>query len=114
MGSAGYTSGNYNGAFNGTSAAAPIVSAVAGLMLSVDPDLTAGEVQDFLASTADDVNADEKPGWDTDLGAGRVNAFRAVSALNVLPESVSNPFCDPDSAVARVSISSEGEDGVLT
>ncbi|MBV5331808.1 S8 family serine peptidase, partial [bacterium] len=75
MGSAGYSSGNYHSSFNGTSGAAPVVSGVAGLVLSADPSLTADEVQDILQRTADDVNGG---GWDTTMGYGRVNAHWAV------------------------------------
>jgi hypothetical protein len=83
MGNAGYSAtggdygANYTGYFNGTSGAAPIVSGVAGLMLSANPYLTANEVQALLQNTADDVNGG---GWDTTMGYGRVNAKRAVQA----------------------------------
>lgn len=77
-GSAGYGSGDYYLRFNGTSSAAPIVSGVVGLMLSVNPTLTAAQVQDILQKTADDVNKATKPGYDTQMGWGRVNAYRAV------------------------------------
>jgi hypothetical protein len=62
---------------NGTSGAAPIVSGVAGLVLSVNPNLTSDEVQSLLQSTADDVNGG---GWDSQMGYGRVNANNAVQA----------------------------------
>ncbi len=81
MGDAGYDktgdpySANYDGYFNGTSGAAPIVSGVAGLVLSANPYLSADEVQTILQNTADDVNGG---GWDTAMGYGRVNANRAV------------------------------------
>ena len=75
MGTAGASTGNYNASFNGTSGAAPVVSGVAGLVLSADPSLTADEVQDILQRTADDVNGG---GWDTQMGYGRINAHWAV------------------------------------
>ena len=74
-GSAGYDPSDYTEWFNGTSAAAPIVSGVAGLVLSVNPTLTATQVQDILQNAADDVNGG---GWDIYMGHGRVNAFSAV------------------------------------
>ncbi len=82
MGNAGYSAlgdfggPNYYGFMNGTSGASPIVAGVAGLVLSVNPDLTAAEVQTILQDTADDVNGG---GWDATMGYGRVNAFSAVS-----------------------------------
>jgi hypothetical protein len=77
MGTAGYVSGNYYGYFNGTSGATPIVSGIVGLMLSVNPGLTAIDVQNILQSTAQDVNGG---GFDVYMGHGRVNAYAAVSA----------------------------------
>lgn len=76
-GAAGYGPGNYFDHMNGTSGAAPIVSGVAGLVLSVNPNLTSDEVQSILQSTADDVNGG---GWDAEMGYGRVNAYNAVVA----------------------------------
>ena len=76
MGSAGYSIGNYYNAMNGTSGATPIVSGVAGLVLSINPNLTANQVQTILQITADDVNGG---GWDKTMGYGRVNAYRAVT-----------------------------------
>jgi hypothetical protein len=88
MGAAGYASGNYEEFFNGTSAAAPIVSGVAGLILSVNPDLTAAQVQAILQNTADDVNGG---GWDIYMGYGRVNAYSAVqAALPIAAKTITN------------------------
>jgi len=70
----------------GTSIAAPVVAGVAALLLSVNPQLAANDVQDILKQSADDLGA---AGWDTQYGWGRVNAARAVSMA--LP-----PGDDPD------------------
>ncbi len=81
MGAAGYDDAtgpygaNYDGYFNGTSGAAPVVSGIAGLVLSANPYLSADEVQTIIQNTADDVNGG---GWDTTMGYGRVNANGAV------------------------------------
>jgi subtilisin family serine protease len=61
---------------SGTSVAAPIVAGVAALVLSVNPGLTASQVQDILKQSADDRGT---AGWDSFYGSGRVNAARAVS-----------------------------------
>lgn len=72
-------SGAY-GSGTGTSAAAPIVSGVAALVLSVNPNLSGDDIQDILKQSADDLGP---PGWDPQYGWGRVNAARAVQmALN--------------------------------
>jgi hypothetical protein len=63
--------------FSGTSQASPFVAAVAALIFSANPKLTAEQVADRLKATADDLGA---PGFDTSFGAGRVNALRALSA----------------------------------
>jgi thermitase len=61
---------------SGTSVAAPIVAGVAALVMSINPGLTASQVQDVLKQGADDRGA---AGWDPAYGSGRVNAARAVS-----------------------------------
>ncbi|MEE0265658.1 MAG: S8 family serine peptidase [Acutalibacteraceae bacterium] len=61
--------------FQGTSMASPVVAAVAGMVLSVNPKLTVEEVKDIIYSTADDINGG---GYDDDFGYGRVNAYEAV------------------------------------
>ncbi|MEP7290139.1 MAG: S8 family serine peptidase, partial [Chloroflexota bacterium] len=77
MGTNGYVNGNYVANFNGTSGAAPIVSGIAGLMLSINPYLTAAQVQQILKTTANDINT---AGFDNATGFGRVNANNAVLA----------------------------------
>jgi subtilisin family serine protease len=67
--------GGYN-SVGGTSYSAPIVAGVAGLVLSVNAELTASQVQDILKQSADDFGPS---GWDPSYGWGRVNAARAVA-----------------------------------
>jgi subtilisin family serine protease len=63
------------GSSAGTSYAAPIVSAVAALVLSVNPSLAPNDVKQIIRTTADDVR---DPGWDPQTVSGRVNARHAV------------------------------------
>lgn len=63
---------------SGTSMAAPFVSGVAGLLLSMDSKLTATEVSDILTMTADDFGIS---GWDADFGYGRVNAYASLRSI---------------------------------
>jgi subtilisin family serine protease len=60
---------------SGTSMAAPFVSGVAGLLLSVAPILSAEDVQEALILGAEDLG-DEN--WDPEFGHGRVNAMGAL------------------------------------
>ena len=69
------TSEDYMPTFGGTSSATPKVAGVVALMLSVNSNLTPGQVKSILRETADDIDI---PGDDPKTGAGRVNAYRAV------------------------------------
>ncbi|MFH1764900.1 MAG: S8 family serine peptidase [Gemmatimonadota bacterium] len=83
---------DYSACFGGTSAAAPIVSGVVGLMLSINPTLTREMVRDILIKTAKKVDcaAAEYGGITTcptdayarsdHYGYGRVDASKAVKA----------------------------------
>jgi hypothetical protein len=78
----------YTDEFGGTSSAAPVVAGLVGLILSVNPELTAAQVRDLLRSTADKVDRlnghyDEQ-GFSRRYGHGRVNAYRAVRAAEKL------------------------------
>jgi subtilisin family serine protease len=75
-GAAGYVAGDYV-CTDGTSFASPIAAAVAALVLSRNPALTALQVEAILQSTSTDLGA---PGYDTTYGYGRVNAAAAVAA----------------------------------
>lgn len=61
--------------FSGTSMAAPHVTGVVALMLSVNPKLTPDQVRDILHKTAKDLG---KPGRDDKYGYGLVDAYAAV------------------------------------
>ncbi len=66
----------YYGSYGGTSFSSPIVAGVCALLKSIDPEFSPAEIQYFIKSTADPVSdANNYPGM---LGAGRINAFKAV------------------------------------
>jgi len=95
---------DYTQEFGGTSGAAPVVTGVAALMLSANPDLTAREVRSILMSTADrDMDASLDLANDPNIipnmagrplgfvngrsilfGSGKVNAARAVAKAKAL------------------------------
>ena len=96
MGAAGNVAGNYTSTFDGTSAACPVVSGAAALVLSVNPNLTQQEVRDILTSTATDMGAD---GFDPNFGFGRVNAFAAlVVALPIIELTGSTVICNDNTS----------------
>lgn len=73
--------------FNGTSAATPQVSGVAALILSLQPTMSEGQVRTKIDGSAD-------PWGDSFLyGAGKLNAYRAVSGITppALAVSISGP-----------------------
>jgi len=58
--------------------ATPVATGMAGLILSVNPELTPDEVENIMKTTADDIYA-INPTYVGQLGSGRINAYRAVS-----------------------------------
>jgi subtilisin family serine protease len=91
----GHTGGDYHETFGGTSAAAPLVAGVAGLLLSVNPELTRSELEQLLEQTADKIDAAragyDSRGFSARAGFGRVNAARALVpsvAISVTPSTV--------------------------
>ena len=63
---------HYTSTFSGTSAAAPQVSGVVALMLSLNPSLTAAQVKAKIRSSANPWGAS------TTFGTGKLNAYGAL------------------------------------
>lgn len=78
--------GGFGSPFYGTSAAAPAAAAVAALVLSADPTITAAAMRSVLTSTAVDIMG---AGFDRNSGSGIVMAFEAINSLGV------TGFADP-------------------
>ena len=76
---------------SGTSMASPMVAGLAGLVLSVNPELPQQQVVDCILSTADNING-ANPSFIGQLGSGRINAFEAVlcaqATVNAPPVAV--------------------------
>lgn len=78
---------NATGSMSGTSMAAPHVSAVAALILSINPNLTGQEVVGIIERTSEKVGdysyttTTGRPNgvWNNQMGYGLINAFAAVS-----------------------------------
>jgi hypothetical protein len=75
--------GKYSFRFSHTSAAAPLVAGIVGLMLDANPQLSASDVQTILQETADPVRPNDAfydgKGFSQTYGYGRINALRAVA-----------------------------------
>lgn len=86
VGPGGYGSGNFMPDFQGTSAAVPHVSGLAGLIFSVYPNINPAEARNIIERTVDKVgNVPYAPDpghphgtWNIEMGYGRINALRAV------------------------------------
>jgi hypothetical protein len=70
---------DYMSTFGGTSAAAPMVSGVAAVLLGVVDSLTNDDLAYIIRRTATDV---EPWGWDGGFGWGKVNTHRAVRFIS--------------------------------
>jgi len=98
-GTNGYSSTEYFSSFGGTSAAAPHAAATAGLLLSVNPNLTHTQIREILLQTADKANPGTYSytgsgprgygGWNNEMGYGRLNAYKAVLAAQTGTASIS-------------------------
>jgi len=81
-GSKGYNKDHNYTDFNGTSSATPIVSGIAGLMLSANSNLTEMEVRNIIRNTADKVsNEPYHEGHNDRMGFGRINALNAINEV---------------------------------
>jgi subtilisin family serine protease len=131
----GFREDFYTADFGGTSGAAPIVSGVAALMLSIHPDLSAEQVRQILMATADrDLDASLDLAADPNLqgltgefvngrslffGSGKVNAARAVARAQALLDGTPATFARLDGrrrdhrTVPTLRAPLEGTGGVL-
>ncbi|MCG8371891.1 MAG: S8 family serine peptidase, partial [Balneolales bacterium] len=67
--------------FNGTSMAAPVVSGLAALVKANDPALTPEQIVNQIKNTSISIEAQNPPSFANKLGAGRIDAARAVGPL---------------------------------
>ena len=86
--------GGYTTTFNGTSSACPHAAGIAGLILSADQEISPEGVRIIMQESAVDMGS---PGFDTQTGYGRLNAFYALQLIVGGPEitiSESNLYVD--------------------
>ena len=91
--------GDYTRLFSGTSAAAPVVSGLFGVIFSINPELTLEEAIDILKQSADKINPAtgfwDDNGFSVKYGYGRVNLEKAVRLAKgfAMCGSVTNEVC---------------------
>ncbi|MBN2348331.1 MAG: S8 family serine peptidase [Bacteroidales bacterium] len=78
----GYGPEDYTYSFGGTSSSTPLCAGLAGLILSVDPELTYADVREIIKNTADKIDAVngqyDANGHSSKYGHGRINAKAAL------------------------------------
>lgn len=87
-----FSDDDYSTYWGGTSQAAPLVSGLAALLLAQDPSRSPEDLRQIIRATAEDQvgwPGEDAPGWDMYYGAGRINAFAALSGEAVGTESLS-------------------------
>ena len=68
----------YYGLMSGTSMASPVAAGLAGLIFSINPDLTPAQVRAIMQDNADNID-EVNPDYVGLLGTGRINAFRSAA-----------------------------------
>ncbi len=80
---------DYTLLFSGTSAAAPVVSGMFGVIFSINPDLTLEEAIEIMRKSADKIHPQtgswDKNGHSVKFGYGRVNLLKAARLAMGLP-----------------------------
>ena len=80
----GYSPGAFTASFGGTSSATPLVAGICGLLLTIDPSLTAVQVKSLIQDTARKIgpaNSYNANGHSRQFGYGCIDAAAAVGNL---------------------------------
>lgn len=109
------SAGRYNQHFGGTSSAAPLVSGLAGLILSINPDLTYQQVREIIRKSAKQIDGGTPNGYPcsctystTDseysdikhskcFGYGRVDVYEAMKLARDTAQEICSNNTDDDS-----------------
>ncbi len=89
---------DYTDSFGGTSSATPLAAGIAGLMLSINPNLRVADVRSILKDTTDRIDTAggnyDTAGHSIYYGYGRINALRAVEGARDYSSSGGNTSSD--------------------
>jgi len=79
---------NFNSYWGGTSQAAPHVTGLISLMLSVDSNLSVDQIRTILEQSSEDQvgGVEDTNGWDQYYGHGRINAYNALTNATLSTE----------------------------
>jgi len=80
--------GNSYGKMPGTSMACPIAAGLCALMKSVDPNISVDRLTYFLKASCDNIESLQDANHQGMVGAGRINAFKAVKMVQDSMQSV--------------------------
>ncbi len=103
--------GGYYSSFNGTSASAPFVSAVAALLLAVHPDATPDEVRGMIIASATDKGT---AGWDARYGSGLLDAARALALDAPSVVRILTPRTDDGISADTITITGTAASPIMT
>lgn len=122
----GDADGLYTNSFGGTSSATPLAAGVAGLILSLNPNLKWDQVRKYMRDTADKIDqasANYVNGYSLEYGYGRINAYEALKKVkddgtptpspeNVIDKqatpALSIPDDNPEGITSAIDIDEEG------
>lgn len=100
--------GNEYGVLSGTSMACPLVAGLAGLVLAVNPSFDPSQVEQAIKDGCEPIDV-LNPGYEGQLGAGRINAFNTLNTLANLQETSSSALVYPNPSSGKVFITGTNE-----
>jgi subtilisin family serine protease len=93
--------------YDGTSMASPNSAAVAALVKSHNPSMTAADLEQFILNGCDNIDA-QNPGYIGLLGAGRVNALNSLNMASLAYPPSATPNIDMVPLISPTSVSAGG------